>query len=1132
MGFPTSTRSPASTSWALCALYSIIGLFGVLWPLDAMLRGQRGRSWPFEDLSAGDGGAVLVALGGLFLINAVLLDSLMAGKVSDPRAVPGWLRWLRFFSAGVPLIGMYATVAWLWLLENHPRRVLSESPQIGATATSQPPGPAGGGTGAKAWAWLTQRYAVLFSSRAQWLGNAPLFFVGLLAVNILGLQAAIFWWTSFGSDCFALPAGYLLTVPLHGVAFACAASFLLARRRLLVLKPVRRTLVWPLALLWCLPAPYCILGGLVVPVVESAPERSLLARAAYRGRRQWTRSGLEVYSFLRRSVRRWPDDLSPARPAYVRDRLVRLYRVKIALLPVETAAVTAGLIWWADRLQPLGFWVRLGAMSLLAVAGLLAAAGVTAAITVRLSGRDSGTSLHLAYAVAGQATLAAGFYLGILLGSTNHVVFGSGLCDVALLGCLVVAVSGMLRRRRKDTESWAWIGVLLAVALVGFLISLGGPLAVLAAGLLALGTILGPVVSGVVLGPWLLRPLTLAHLGDTNLSSRSRRRQGILATSLILPFGGLMIPFWIYARRRWCPQFETELNTDPQPVTTAEEGRSPTATDTPQRARSERRDYKFLHLISHLANTGKDRRLWTLLEEKSFLAEQARYCRGFRHGSNDLESAVLPATIRLRDWNRFLRYALVAINLRGLADQLTDEGLLEILARHGHPDLALEAAGRVAEASRRLRARTVVGVCLERGDAHFPVLMARLREDLEDLSPPPDEETATRLREPLIGLARAFGPELGPALHRHVAERWPPSHSEGVREEIRIATAWGCLRRADGEPSPELWHALSQVRSPEVLASHLPEIVASLEQCEDPGAILEQVRVLPAAEGEILWLCRAAMLGVLSERRRDTAQTLWDTWRAAGPVPWSADLMVYGAKFFQHLAREKLERIAEDVDDDEARAALWLAVLFGMKESEPRAGAPEEKPTKQVEGLAAIARASIDRLPPDEQPAWLLPWVDALHTFPVAGLETELLRLATRLRRAGYAAPSADLVRFFDLVAVLRPRDLRPWMANAVIASASGSDLLLALAETSRNEAVLVTLLERSERYFLGFSLSTEQTAELWNVVLERLISRLCVLRGNLDDLERGLGLGVSSNPSRFALRRRLVSARCRYVRS
>ncbi len=1132
MSSPTSTRSPASTSWALCALYSIIGLVGALWPLDDMLRGQRGRPWPFEDLSAADGGAVLVALVALCLINAVLLDSLMAGKVSDPRTVPGWLRRLRFVSAGIPLIGMYTTVVWLWWLNNLSRRALREAPKEGGPTSN--PLVLADDTFSKARSWLSQRYGVLFSSRAQWLGIAPLFFTGLLAVNLLGLQAVTLWWASFGPDLFGLPAGYLLTVPLHAMAFACAASYLLVRRRLLILKPIRRILVWPLALLWCLPAPYCILGGLVVLVVESAPRRRLLARAAYRSRQEWTRSGLEVYSFLRRSVRRWPDGLSPAQPAYVRDHLVRLYRVKIALLPIETAAVAAGLIWWSGKNQLLGFLVWLGAYVLLVVAGLLAAASAMAVATIKLRGHRSDVSPPLAYAAAGQALFATGLYLGMLLGSANHFAFGTSLYNAATIGCLVAGVPGVSRRRHMDTEHLTWIGVFLTLLLLGFWISLGGPLAATAAGLLALGTILGTVGSGVVLGPWLLRPLTWVHLDDPGRRKRSRRRLGILSTSLLLPFGGLLIPLWLYARRR--------LDTKPPPNLTSAAGEGPNSTTgdwflshpgkAASHAQSTRRDYSFLHLASHLANTGDDRRLWILLEEKSFLAEQARYCRGFRRGSSDLESAVLPATIRLRDWNRFLRYSLVAVNLRGLADQLSDEGLLEILARRGHLDLALEAAGRIAETSRRLRARIVVGVCLERDDPRFAVLMDRLREDLEELAPPPNKDTMDHLHGLLIGLARAFGPELGPALNRHVARRWPASHSEGAQEELRIAEAWGCLQRAGDEPGPELWHALSLVRSPEILAAHLPKIIASSKPCEDPLAILEHIRTLPAAQGDLLWLCRAALLGVLSEHQQDTAHTLWGTWRAAETVPWSANLVVCGARFFQRLASEQLRRIAEDVDDDQAQAALWLAVLFGMRESESHAERPEGRNKEQIEDLAAIARAAIDRLPPEEQPVWILPWVDAVHTFPVEGLETELLRLATLLKRAGYAAPPDDLVRFFDLVAVLRPRDLRPWMANAVIASPSGPDLLLALAETSGNEDVLTTLLERSERYFLGFSLSTEQTVELWNIVLERVVSRLCVVkqqggagRGGLAYLEQARSLVRDEDALRMTVASSLATA-------
>lgn len=113
MSHPTSNSYSFSTGWVHGALFTIICLFVVLWGLDAAVFWQSDPPWPLATLNAGDGGVVLTVLILLFFVNAVLLDSLIADKVSDPRAVPGWLRQLRFVLAGVPLIGMFTVAFWL-----------------------------------------------------------------------------------------------------------------------------------------------------------------------------------------------------------------------------------------------------------------------------------------------------------------------------------------------------------------------------------------------------------------------------------------------------------------------------------------------------------------------------------------------------------------------------------------------------------------------------------------------------------------------------------------------------------------------------------------------------------------------------------------------------------------------------------------------------------------------------------------------------------------------------------------------------------------------------------------------------------------------------------------------------------
>lgn len=183
----------------------------------------------------------------------------------------------------------------------------------------------------------------------------------------------------------------------------------------------------------------------------------------------------------------------------------------------------------------------------------------------------------------------------------------------------------------------------------------------------------------------------------------------------------------------------------------------------------ERRAYVLTHVVEHLKAAGACGRLFTMLEERGFLAEQAAALDGFQQGSRDLESQVLPVTIERADWQRFLRYLLVTLNFRGLAEALAEEEILRALVQHGRGTLAAHIATQLTEPQARARARAVIlGVAatpeLEQKGTNTEELQ-RLVEDLDAVPKATDDATAEAWCETLRTIAR----HLGPSLRHH----WP-----------------------------------------------------------------------------------------------------------------------------------------------------------------------------------------------------------------------------------------------------------------------------------------------------------------------------------------------------------------------
>ena len=240
---------------------------------------------------------------------------------------------------------------------------------------------------------------------------------------------------------------------------------------------------------------------------------------------------------------------------------------------------------------------------------------------------------------------------------------------------------------------------------------------------------------------------------------------------------------------------------------------------------SERKDYRFKRLVSHLGDLQDHQGIFSLIDQGSFLARQADYLGGFEQSGGDVEDHAIPAALRERDWNRFLHYAALALNLRGLAEALAEPEILGALVKAGRAALARDVASRIADPLRRAEARSALAASCERGSELFQDLLRGIREDLAEGRP-----TASVL----CAIARRLGPELS-SHWRSWIDRIDGSQQEVPAVWKAVAESW--LGRGE-IAAPDLWTALSEVKVSQLLLDLAPRL-GELETA-DADALLKR----------------------------------------------------------------------------------------------------------------------------------------------------------------------------------------------------------------------------------------------------------------------------------------------------
>ena len=514
-----------------------------------------------------------------------LIDRHLSLRTPDERRVRAWARAVRCVAGGIPLLGHYAIPGWRWILEHRQEWVLGEKARSSRLLALSSAGAIEAGLGWRSSSWLRT-----FADRAIRT------LTGQIGLGFLLLSdAVVVLFALFGETTASPGSGQRMAVAGLGLAFHILAALAVgvgfydeARRSELSRFQVGIHVV-P-AVLWLIPIPYLALSGLLIFLIRwliadrTSQEMTLVHGAfAEQGSRlpsgqaleEVVRRGWRVASFSER-LRQPGGTFPPAvEQSYAQDRLFWLYRTKSIALAFDALFVG----WLAARLgsrrpgwrPSFEKWseVVIDVSFGLCLLGAAIMVAYFAALAFRTLGPFGQLDEHpyAQYLAGGHLGFLAGLSIGPHLFYREAAAVAETLQAIGVLGCLGFFAAFLLRifvpggeRTRGPFQGMLGLLGFLTIGLAGQSMEQESWFA---DGLMSWSIAFAwtfwcwHLLIGVAFLRWVLRPFEWHHLSCPKIPVSVRRWLGFLAVTVVLPFGGLAIPAWIYLRHRKLPEWES-----------------------------------------------------------------------------------------------------------------------------------------------------------------------------------------------------------------------------------------------------------------------------------------------------------------------------------------------------------------------------------------------------------------------------------------------------------------------------------------------------------------------------------------------------------------------------------------------
>ena len=483
-------------------------------------------------------------------------------------------------------------------------------------------------------------------------------------------------------------------------------------------------------------------------------------------------------------------------------------------------------------------------------------------------------------------------------------------------------------------------------------------------------------------------------------------------------------------------------------------------------------DYSFRHTVGHLYSRHKHQELLSFLDKDDYLARQAAHFKGFRQTGEDLESFILPATIEKGEWKQFVRYAAVALNLRGLAEDLADWTILRALVQGEQTELALDLVRGVSDPLRRVLARAAIASASDSATAWR--MLSEMRQDWQEPLPQTSDAAELRRRTDLLSqVARHFGPELDDQWSAWIEQAGLPPD---LADLVWRAAAESWLDR--GDPWDQQIRKLLRRVDPQTLLQFLPQHLASLapDSTERVRAELDGLLGTGTQASQLAWM---RFLGHLSEEHAKIAVQAWESWLSDAEVSWSPTLIEAGHPLWANLPPKRLETFAASLTDPVAVAALRVCL--------------------QEDALEAIEQIQDG----PEKLHWALRSLEARPPEPSHEVRGPLAGIGRYLDALRYEAAPEDLRRYLDLIGEFFPDQVSSQMDNVIWSQGGAPELLRELARNTRSEKVLSHLEDRATAYAAAVAPHLAEAFLLRAEVRIEAACRLCVLQNDLAPLEK-----------------------------
>jgi len=496
------------------------------------------------------------------------------------------------------------------------------------------------------------------------------------------------------------------------------------------------------------------------------------------------------------------------------------------------------------------------------------------------------------------------------------------------------------------------------------------------------------------------------------------------------------------------------------------------------------RGHMFRSLVSHLHAAGDCERLFTLIETKPFLADQALHLGGFEHGSRDLESFAIPATIQKGDWPRFFHYSILALNLRGIAEMLAQPEILKSLSRADSLSWATSVAGLLFDPLDRAEALATIA---ESYDVNAPekfALVERLRDELDSVPLSIGQRADVERRtEALCNIGRKLGPELYGSWGT-----WITLFSLGAKEarRIRRAVVESWIDRGNLQ-TPTFWERLRTMDDPlallEIVRSRLCSASAVL-----PGDTIDRLEPLFQGRADLFHRARAILLGRQAREAPARASSLLNRWIEGYEMTWAPEMIEDAAELISYTSPTDLDLLAQELPTSLLRAALRVVALEALPNATRAADAWQE-----VEAISE----------PAARLHWSLRYLASRPRVPIASYQQQVLAIRDYLRSLRYCAAPEDLCRYLDLIAEAMPTELENEIEALLLAPRSSPEAVSSIAQGTKAKAVAELLLGKAER-LAALNAPTEEEGFRWRYsLITQAVCRLCLLTGDLSFLER-----------------------------